>query len=312
MRTGLLAHSEPMRAVLEQVARYAAADANVLISGETGVGKDAVARALHLAGPRRDEPFVKVDCPSLPSTLIEAELFGHERGAFTDATVARPGRFEVAGGGTVYLDNVNELPLEVQGKLLRVVEDKRVERVGGVAPIAIRARIVASADDRIEEAVAKGLFRDDLYHRLRVLPLRIPPLRERVADIVPLARAFLAEAGRRLGVGPLALASDAAAILTAYPWPGNVRQLRHLIERAVVSLPAGATRIEGRHLPPELLEDTAVLFGPASRRPTLGEVERRYIELVLRETRGNQTRAAQLLGISRKALWAKRRRYGLA
>ncbi len=241
-----------MRAVLAQVARYAAADANVLISGETGVGKDALARALHLAGPRRTEPFVKVDCPSLAGTLIEAELFGHERGAFTDATSARPGRFEIAGAGTVYLDKVTELPLEVQGKLLRVVEDKQVERVGGVAPIAVRARIVASADDRIEEAVAQGLFRDDLYHRLRVLPLRIPPLRERVPDIVPLARAFLAEARRRLGLGPVALAPEAAAALTAYPWPGNVRQLRHVIERAVLLLGAGTRRLEAADLPPEV------------------------------------------------------------
>lgn len=300
-----------MRAVVEQVLRYAAADANVLISGETGVGKDAVARALHSAGPRRDEPFVKVDCPSLPSTLIEAELFGHERGAFTDATTARPGRFEAAGSGTVYLDNVSELPLDVQGKLLRVVEDKRVERVGGVAPIAVRARIVASADDSIEEAVAKGAFRTDLYHRLCVLPLRIPPLRERSADVVPLARTFLGETRRRLGLPPLTIAPDAAAVLSSYAWPGNVRQLRHVIERTVLSLPPGVTRITAQHLPLELLEDGSVLFGQPGRRPSLAELERRYIELVLRDVKGNQTRAARILGISRKALWEKRRRYGL-
>lgn len=312
MTRGLVARSRAMRAVVELVERYAAADANVLISGETGVGKDHVARALHALGPRRGEPFVKVDCPSLPGTLIEAELFGHERGAFTDATTARSGRFEAAGAGTVYLDNVSELPLEVQGKLLRVVEDKQVERVGGVGPIAVRARIIASTDDRIEEAVASGAFRSDLYHRLRVLPLRIPPLRERVADIVPLARAFVRQARRRLGLPPLRLSPEAEAVLRRYAWPGNVRQLQHVMERTLLSLPAGVPRITVDHLPVELLEDGSVLFGQPARRPTLAELERRYIELVLREARGNQTRAAAVLGISRKALWEKRRRYGLA
>lgn len=311
---GLIARSRAMCALLEQVRRYAVTDANVLISGETGVGKDAVARALHLAGPRRTQPFVKVDCPSLPPTLIEAELFGHERGAFTDATMAKAGRFEAAGRGTVYLDNVSELPLEVQGKLLRVVEDKRVERIGGIASLELQARLVASADARIEQAVREGLFRDDLYHRLRVLPLQVPPLRDRPADVRPLAQAFLREIGGRLDRPGLLFTADAAAALKAYHWPGNVRELRHMIERAILALdPPDRKRIDAGDLDLHTLADPDAPYRAArGARPTLEEVERRYIETVLREARGNQTRAARILGISRKALWEKRKKYGLS
>lgn len=310
---GLIGRSASMRAVVAEVSRFAAADANVLITGETGVGKDAVAYALHASGPRRHQPFVTIDCASLPDTLIESELFGHERGAFTDATTARPGRFELAGRGTVYLDAVGELPLEAQGKLLRLVEEKRVERLGGIAPVQIQARIIASADARIEEAVREGNFRSDLFHRLRVLPLRIPPLRERRADILPLARRFLSEAARRMNRPTPALTRAAAGALQAYPWPGNVRELRHALERALVAMdPADRRPIDVADLPLDVLDTPDAYYAPArDGRPTLDEVERRYIELTLREARGNQTKAARILGISRKALWEKRKRYGL-
>ncbi|HWP99831.1 MAG TPA: sigma-54 factor interaction domain-containing protein, partial [Vicinamibacterales bacterium] len=187
----LVARSPAMRRLVAEVRRYAHADANVLITGETGAGKEVVALELHRLGPRRDRPFVKIDCASMPASLMEAELFGFERGAFTDAAAAKPGRFELAGAGTVFLDAVSELPLDLQAKLLRVVEEKRVERLGGVAAIEVRARVVAAAAEGIERAVREGSFRDDLFHRLRVLPLRVPPLRERRADIVPPARLFL-------------------------------------------------------------------------------------------------------------------------
>ena len=191
-RPRFIARSRAMRALDEQIRRFADSDSNVLIAGETGTGKNAVATELHARGPRAKRPFVAIDCASLSATLIDSELFGHERGAFTDAVTARAGRFELAGSGTVYLDAVTELPIEAQGKLLRIVEEKRVERLGGHASMAVSARIVASADARIEDAVRAGEFRHDLYHRLRVLPIFLPPLRERADDVLPLARYFLA------------------------------------------------------------------------------------------------------------------------
>lgn len=310
MSAGLLARSRVMRALLSQVRRYAAADANVLISGETGVGKDAIARLLHLSGARNREPFVAIDCPGLPATLVEAELFGHERGAFTDATVARPGRFEAAGRGTVYLDAVTALSPDTQGALLRVVEEKRVTRLGGAGPLDIGARIIASADADIEEAVRRGTFRTDLFHRLSVLPLAVPPLRDRPEDILPLAHAFIAEVAGRIQRPKPAITADAEDALLRYRWPGNVRELRHAIERVLVA--GVADRIAAADLPIEVLEHAEAYLAPAgTKRPTLDEVERRYIELTLQYAKGSQTKAAQILGISRKALWEKRKRYGL-
>lgn len=303
-----------MRELVRQIHRFAATDANVLITGETGVGKNAVALALHEDGPRRREPFVHIDCPSLPRGLLEAELFGHELGAFTDASVARPGRFELAGRGTVYLDNVSELPPDVQGTLLRVVEDRRVERLGATASIEMPARIISSAGFDLEDSVRRGAFRDDLYHRLCVLPLPIPPLRDRRADIAPLARHFLQAAARRHARRPLALTPAARAALERYPWPGNVRELHHVIERAVVGIEAARSTLDTGDLPLDVLDASDALFGSApseKHRPSLEEVERRYIEIVLRESRGNQTRAAAILGISRKALWEKRKKLRL-
>jgi two-component system response regulator HydG len=302
-------HSRVMRALIEQVRRFAATDANVLVSGETGTGKNAVARELHARGPRAKQPFVTIDCPGLHASLIDSELFGHERGAFTDAVTARLGRFERAGAGTVYLDAVTELSVEAQGKLLRIVEDKRVERLGGHTTVAIAARIVASADATIEQDVRAGTFRGDLYHRLRVLPLLLPPLRERTDDVLPLARYFLSRAALLAGRALPEIGRDAAAALTDYAWPGNVRELRHAVERAVQNA-AGPT-ITLADLPSDVLEAPSVKDGAAlARRPTLEEIERRYIAATLAHVRGNQTQAARLLGISRKALWEKRRRYG--
>ena len=311
-RAGLVARSAAMRELLNQIRRFAAADANVLITGETGVGKDAIAYALHTVGPRKPHPFVKVDCPSIPQNLVESELFGHERGAFTDASVARAGRFEQAGRGTVYLDNVGELPLEGQAKLLRLVEEKRAERLGGTMSYALNARVIASGEANLEAAVRDGAFREDLYHRLRVLPIKIPPLRDRREDVLPLARAFLNESRRRHGRGPLRLTAEAISALERHGWPGNVRELKHTLERAVLSLEPGREEIDAGDLPLELFEDAAALYEPdTGGRPTLDAVERRYIELVLRQAKENQSVAARILGISRKALWEKRRRYGL-
>jgi DNA-binding NtrC family response regulator len=308
-----IAHSRVMRDLVDQVRRFAVIDSNVLITGETGAGKNAVARELHARGPRTRLPFVTIDCASLAGSLIDSELFGHERGAFTDAVAARPGRFEVAGAGTVYLDAVTELAIEAQGKLLRIVEEKRVERLGGHGSVAVSARIIASAGAGVEDAVLSGTFRGDLYHRLRVLPLVVPPLRERPEDILPLATHFLKRAAAAAGREAPTLARDAVSALRDYAWPGNVRELAHAVERALDAVDRGAGGAIGLgHLPREILEAPA--FEPdraVARRPTLDEVERRYIAATLRHARGNQTEAARLLGISRKALWEKRKRYGL-
>jgi DNA-binding NtrC family response regulator len=307
---GFVARSAAMRALLRQVRRYAAVDATVLITGETGVGKDALAHLLHTSGPRRREPFVTVDCQGLPDTLVEAEIFGHERGAFTDATVARAGRFEMAGRGTLYLDAVTGLNPAAQGALLRVVEERRVTRLGGTAAIDVRARIIASAQANIEVAVREGSFRSELFHRLRVLPVHVPPLRERREEILPLAARFAAEAAARLDRAAPDIARDAQDALLRYHWPGNVRELRHVIERVLLS-GVGDT-ISAPALPLDVLEGDESYFAPAADgRPTLEEVERRYVELTLQFAKGNQTRAAAILGISRKALWEKRKRYGL-
>ena len=297
-----------MRALIADLKRYARAEANVLVVGATGTGKDLVARTLHALGSRRRHPFVVVDCPGLPASLLEAELFGHERGAFTDAAAARPGRFETAGRGTIYLDRVDELPLDAQSKLLRVVEQKQVERVGSGTAIPVHARIVASASDGIERAVRDGRFRSDLFHRLRVLPLRLPPLAERSGDLPVLVRHLLAElAGSRRRVP--AVTPGALRVLGGCEWPGNVRELRHVLERTLLDLQGTAIRPED--LPADLVSPERLADGAGPERPTLEALERRYIEFVLRDTRNNQSRAAQILGISRKSLWEKRRRYGL-
>jgi two-component system, NtrC family, response regulator HydG len=242
--------------------------------------------------------------------LIESELFGHERGAFTDATVARPGRFELAGQGIVYLDRVDELPLDAQAKLLRLVEQKQVERLGSNLSVPLRARVVASASDDIAAAVRDGRFRTDLYHRLRVLPLRVPPLRDRAGDLPLLIRQILADAAAARGRRPPTVSRDAVAALSSYTWPGNVRELAHVLERVLVATDAAA--ITAADLPDAVLSPEQIVEGDSRARPTLDELERRYITVVLKETRNNQSRAAAILGISRKALWEKRKRYGMA
>ena len=298
-----------MRAMLAELTRYAAADANVLVTGGTGAGKDLVARTLHALSSRTHHPFVVVDCPGLPATLIESELFGHERGAFTDATVARPGRFELAGQGVVYLDRVDELPLDAQGKLLRLVEQKQVERLGSNISVPVRARVVASASEDIARAVAEGRFRTDLYHRLRVLPLRVPSLTERTGDLPILIRRLLSAIAETSGRSVPTLTPDALAALAGYRWPGNVRELGHVLERAVLNTDGPV--LSAADLPSSIVSPELVADGATGERPTLDALQRRYIAFVLKDTRGNQSRAAEILGISRKALWEKRKRYGM-
>jgi transcriptional regulator with PAS, ATPase and Fis domain len=306
----IVAHDPAMVEIVALVKRLASAPSSVLLSGESGTGKALVAHALHFWGPRARLPLVKVDLPSIPDTLIESELFGFERGAFTGATATKAGKLENAGGGTLFLDHIGELSSILQAKLLRVVEDRRFERLGGNEAIPLDARIVASASAELEQAVERELFRRDLFHRLGVFWIRLPPLRDRRRDIVPLLTFFLARDGERLDRPPRTLSEEATRILEDYPWPGNVRELKGVVEHA--SLLSRTDVIERSDLPGALLESPGSAFQVGrSGRPTLADIEKLYIERTLKEVGGNQTRAAEILGISRKSLWERRRRYDL-
>jgi DNA-binding NtrC family response regulator len=306
---GVVAESPAMRELLPLVLRLAQTRSPVLLQGESGTGKDLVAHWLHYGGSRREGPFIKVHCPSIPGELLESELFGHERGAFTDARHAKSGKIEMAGGGTLYFDQVLDLTLPLQAKLLRVVEERRFERLGGTRTIEVDVRFVASASADVAEAVRGGRFREDLFHRLNVVPLRLAPLRDRREDVLPLAAAFLARERERGSTAATGFQAETAALLRGYLWPGNVRELRSAVERAAIVVPSG--EVPPTALPPRLLEQPAALWAGRERRPTLKDVEQAYIRWVLEAVGGSQTRAAAVLGISRKALWEKRRRYGI-
>ena len=307
-RDALVAEDPRMVEVVRLVERVAPTRSSVLISGESGTGKDVVAHALHFWSGRASSPLVKVDFPSLPTTLIESELFGHERGAFTGATSAKPGRFELAGDGTVLLDHIGELSPFLQAKLLRVVEDRRFERLGGTETLELQARIVATATADLEQAVERELFRRDLFHRLGVFWIRLPALRDRPADIEPLARAFLESECERRNRAPRTLAPETNDVLRRYAWPGNVRELKGAIEHAVLLSQGDVVKIDD--LPAYVVESVGNA-GATDSELTLAEVEKRHILRVLEAAGGNQTRAASILGISRKSLWERRRRYGI-
>jgi len=307
---GVVARSRAMRELLPLVVRLAETRSPVLVEGESGTGKDLVAHWLHYGGPRREGPFIKVHCPSIPGELLESELFGHERGAFTDARHAKAGKIEMAAGGTVYFDQIQDLAPAMQAKLLRVVEERRFERVGGTRTIDVDVRFVASSNVDLADAVREGRFREDLYHRLNVVPLRLPPLRNRREDILPLAESFLAREGERGTSEASRFSPETAELLKGYLWPGNVRELRSVVERAAILTATGD--VTPAALPPQVLEQPATLWAGRDRRPTLKDVELAYIRYVLDAVKGNQTRAAGVLGISRKALWEKRRRHGIS
>jgi DNA-binding NtrC family response regulator len=306
---GVVAESRAMRELLPLVLRLAEARSPVLLQGESGTGKDLVAHWLHYGGPRREGPFIKVHCPSIPGELLESELFGHEKGAFTDAGHAKAGKIEMAAGGTLYFDQVQDLLPPLQAKLLRVIEERRFERVGGTQTLEVDVRFVASANVDLAEAVRSGRFREDLFHRLNVVPLRLEPLRNRREDVQPLAEAFLARERERGATAASGFSPEAAGVLRGYLWPGNVRELRSVVERCALVVPSG--EVPPAALPPQLVEQPQALWAGRDRRPTLKDVEQAYIRWVLDAVGGSQTRAAAVLGISRKALWEKRRRYGI-
>jgi len=291
----------------------------VLLLGESGTGKELFARAVHHLSPRRDQPFVAINCAAIPETLIENELFGHERGAFTGATDRRQGKFELASGGTVFLDEIGELPLGVQGKLLRAIEEKVIDRIGGRAPVAVDVRVVAATNKDLKGAVESGEFRGDLFFRLAVFPIEIPPLRERDDDVTLLARHFAAEIGRELRGREAQLSDDAIAALKRHRWPGNVRELENAIERACIlsdtlmlepsDLGLGATMATASDDALKELDLSGPLSDVAHR--VLRLVERRKIQTALEANLGNKSKTAEDLGVSYKTLLNKIKDYSL-
>ena len=310
----VVSQSARMQEVLDMAWKVADASSTVLLRGESGTGKEVVARAIHRRSPYREGPFVPVHCAALPASLLESELFGHEKGAFTGATARRQGWFELADRGTIFLDEMGEIDPEIQVKLLRVLQERTFERVGGSQTIEVELRVIAATNRNLEEAIRAGTFREDLYYRLNVIPLVLPPLRERREDIPRLVAHFLDHYSREVGRQVLRVSSEAMDLLSAYAWPGNVRELQNLIERMIVVV-EGET-ILPRHLPPEARGEkvptgTTELPKPSEGVSTLAEMERRHVEAALIRCEWNQSHAARLLDISRDQLRHRIKRYGI-
>ncbi len=312
----LVGGSPAMQTVYSMVRQVAPSRAAVLLFGESGTGKELAARAIHALSNRRSGPFVAVNCAALPETLIESELFGHEKGSFTGAIEKRLGCFELSSGGTILLDEIGDMPMTTQAKLLRVLEDSRLRRLGGKEELQVDVRVIASTNKNLEEAIKKGAFREDLYYRLHVFPIALPPLRERREDIPALCNTLLADLNRKHSCRVTEVSQEALDRLTSYAWPGNVRELRNILERAVIL--AGEGSIAKTHLGPPLTE-------PAPAPPdhagadlnlvlrvgtTVEQAEKALIFRTLAYTKNNKTRAAEILGVSVKTLFNKLRDYG--
>ena len=289
--------------LLEQARKLAETSSTLLIQGESGAGKDLLALVIHYLGRNPDAPFVNIDCASLPHELMESELFGYEKGAFTGATHLKRGRMELAGDGTLVLNEIAALTTPMQAKLLRVIEDRKLDRLGGSRPIPVSARLISITNVDLEQAVKRKGFREDLYYRLSVVPLVVPSLRERRGDILPLAEHFLKQLAEIHRRPAKSLAAKAADALEKHDFPGNVRELRNILERALIH--SSAARIELADLPSHLQQVDR------RSRQTLEELERAYIAQILDDTRGKKSKAADILGISRKTLLEKRKRYKL-
>jgi DNA-binding NtrC family response regulator len=296
----LVGTSPPMLDLYKQIAQVAPTDATVLVIGESGAGKELVARTLHQRSRRGAKPYLAINCAALAESLLESELFGHERGAFTGALAARRGVFEAADGGTLLLDEIGDVPAKMQAQLLRVLQEGEVRRVGAQASIAVDVRVIAATNRDLEALVADGKMRQDLYYRLNVVVLRVPPLRERGDDILQLARHFVARHSARLGLPIPELSAEVLARLRAHTWPGNVRELENALERAVAMSRHGVV-LPG-DLPPAIAGDSAVDSSLDADWPTLEVLERRYIDKVLARSGGNKTAAATILGVDRRTL----------
>jgi len=308
--SNIIGNSKPMKAVYELIGKVAGVKATVLILGESGVGKELVANAIHYNGPNAEGPFVKFNCAALPESIVESELFGHEKGSFTGATAMRKGRFELAGGGTIFLDEVGELSLPMQAKLLRVLQEKTFERVGGSRPVKVDLRIIAATNRNLIEMTEKGTFREDLYYRLNVFPITIPPLRDRGSDIISLADYFVTQFAAETGKDVKRISTPALNMLMDYHWPGNVRELENVIERSVILAEDGV--IHGYNLPPSLQtpEETGTAFG-CTLEAKLEAVEYEMIVEALKNQQGNMTEAAKELGLTRRILGLRMEKHGL-
>ena len=307
---GIIGESGRMQEVLSLVRRVAGSDATILIQGESGTGKELIARAIHYASPRAGAPLVSVNCAALPETLLESELFGHEKGAFTGAVATRKGRFELADGGSLFLDEIGDLPLHLQVKLLRVLQEREFERVGSSRPVAVDVRLLAATHQNLEILVRAGRFRDDLYYRINVVTIALPPLRERREDIPLLLDHFVEKFSRRNGKRIGGLTREAREALLRYDYPGNVRELENLVERAVILTRDEVIGLED--LPLGVKEREGETSGETSLTVRVEGLERRMIREALDRADGVQTRAAEILGISERVLRYKLKKYGLA
>ncbi|HEY6905790.1 MAG TPA: sigma-54 dependent transcriptional regulator [Candidatus Acidoferrales bacterium] len=311
-RHQILGGSVPMKALRQQIALTAPTTGRVLIYGESGTGKELVARALHEHSTRSGMPFVEVNCAAIPEELIESEMFGHRKGSFTGASEDKVGKFQKADGGTLFLDEIGDMSLKTQSKVLRVLEEQRVEPLGSNQPVTVDVRVLAATNKKLEEEIGRNLFREDLFYRLNVIPFYVPALRERTEDIPVLAAHFLKEFCEAYGKKPKEFTPTASEVLLAYPWPGNVRELRNLVERLVIMCPS--PRIEPHHLPPELFRGASK--SPQKPYESLQEArsayEREFVLRKLEENRWNMTKAAAALGLERSHLYRKMRSLGIA
>lgn len=313
----IIGKSNPMAKVLELLKKVSRSDATtIFLQGESGTGKDLIAKVIHYENKRSDKPFMDINCTALPETLIESELFGFEKGAFTDAKQMKKGLFELADGGTIFLDEIGDMKLSTQAKLLKVIENKTFKRIGGIKDIVVDLRIIASTNKNIHEEVKKGNFREDLYYRLKVIPIYLPPLRERREDIPILAKFFIDEFNREFKKHVEGISRGTEEAFVNYTWPGNIRELRNVIERAMIL--ENETYILPEHLPLELLSGDSPMKGIIDEQikiPPGGldieEVEKNLIRRALEQTKWNQTRAARLLGLTRDALRYRMQKFGI-
>ena len=322
-RFDIIGRSEQMMRIYEMISKVAASPSTVLITGESGTGKELIARALHQHSLRKDKPYIAINCAAIPQSLMESELFGYEKGAFTGATTSKAGRFELADTGTLFLDEIGEIPLEMQVKLLRALQYGEIERVGGVQTNRVDVRLVCATNRDLQERIREGAFREDLFYRLNVVPIRLPPLRERLSDIPLLVSHFLERFNQRLSKSVAEITPEALAALQEYHWPGNIRELENVVERTVLF--ANGTRITLQELPEEILQrqgnpdiyiPPAISYNTSMSLPQMWKkqkerLEREMISRALEQTQGNVTKAAEKLGISRKSMQKKMKDLGL-